>query len=92
MVAVSPKLSEITLIASPVPANDDLKLSFNTLSTGNFILDIYNTSGKLVYTSEINADKGFNENLIDLSTFNPGIYQVHLSGNNKVNKIKFIKE
>jgi len=66
------ELSNISIAVFPNPVHDNLQLDFSEKI--DFSLRIYSLEGKLMHASA-------NESLVDMSTFNVGLYLLELQGN-----------
>lgn len=92
IVAVSKNPSQLLLSASPVPAEEFIKLTFNQAAETGSTMKIYNTKGQVVYEESFNALQGYNEKFIQVSTMDPGLYHIHLYSGNEVQRTKFLKK
>ena len=90
-VAVAPPVKGIAVSMTPNPATDDVKISFNSGTTGNVSVRVMDIFGVSIY----NKDLGMQHNgtvSVPLSTFAAGIYMVELTqGSQKVTQ-KLVKE
>lgn len=73
----------------PVPANDRLTINFNEALPNGTQVDIYNLTGKLVYSSNEALKNNGNQLSISTAAFDSGIYFLHMKGDNKEAKLKF---
>ncbi len=91
--SVSPKFNaSADIIVNPMPAQNFLNLAFNSENRNNYNLEIFDITGKLVYSSSISVDSGYNQIAIDISILNKGMYFVKLSGDDNKLQVKFIKD
>lgn len=77
---------------SPVPTQNNISLTFTANEDGAFTLNIYNASGTLMLSKNVQVLNGNNENTIDVSELPQGIYQLMLSNGQELERSKFIKE
>ena len=74
----------------PNPAEDNFTLELNNASGEDVVVVIYNASGKLVYRKEFTQT--FMNEIIDVSSFSSGVYNVQIrKGNNRITKKLKIK-
>ncbi|MCL2510880.1 MAG: C10 family peptidase [Bacteroidales bacterium] len=62
----------------PNPANDKLNVKFNTSTTDNFDIVIYNVVGQVVYKESLNNFLGGYSNEINIANFAQGIYLMQI--------------
>jgi sporulation protein YlmC with PRC-barrel domain len=62
----------------PVPANDHLNVTFNSVSEEQTSVQLLNMLGKQVYTYTSKSNGGLNEIQIDLNGITPGIYFIEV--------------
>lgn len=75
-----PALNEIgTLSVAPNPNNGEFVLSFSTVQSDNYVLEIHNSLGQVVFTENINDFAGDYRRDISLTNFGAGIYTVRLT-------------
>lgn len=72
----------------PNPSSGDINLTFVSDYSENANIVVCDITGKLVFKTDLEIDKG--QNLIKLSGFNAGIYIINISGNNTNYTEKFI--
>jgi len=72
---------------SPNPVNDILKIEFNS-KTSNVDIKIYNIAGQLLYDSYFENE---NSAIVDVSSFEKGVYIIHLTENKQTLCRKFVK-
>ncbi|MGA2298028.1 MAG: T9SS type A sorting domain-containing protein [FCB group bacterium] len=69
----------------PNPANDEVLIDFNTSSSGNISIDIYNLMGQKVKAFQPEYyDAGQNTGLLSLNNLTAGSYYIRLNWNGKV--------
>lgn len=72
--------------------NDNaLNATFNSGSSGDAFINIYDLSGRTIFTKSFIAQKGFNNLSFDLPLFNKGIFVATLSQNGVNQSLKFVK-
>ncbi len=72
----------------PNPANDKLTIQLDNTMEGKAMVEILDLTGKLIYSSTINAD--FKLQTIDISKVSKGIYYLRISNNNTTNNQKLV--
>lgn len=68
-----------TMQLFPNPANNHLNITFELKKAEALKLELFDISGKLIYSSNINGVTGFNHLDFPLSVFSNGIYTLHLN-------------
>ncbi|MBP9884087.1 MAG: T9SS type A sorting domain-containing protein, partial [Chitinophagales bacterium] len=68
-----------TMQLFPNPANNQLNITFELKKAEALKLDLFDISGKLIYSSNINGVTGFNHLDFPLSAFSNGIYTLRLN-------------
>jgi len=64
----------------PNPATDQLNIPFELTEPNEVTLEVYNTQGKLIFTSEkMTFSQGAQELTLDVSSYTPGIYFYRMS-------------
>lgn len=77
----------------PNPANENVTLNFVSTEGGNYQLSISDINGKLVFSQNLTAKIGNNEQQISLTGMNAGIYLVTLTNENgNALHMKLVKE
>ena len=82
---------EITQVA-PTPAKDVVGISFNNNSETTAQMSIYDITGKLVQSQDVQTRKGLNTVQLNVNNFIPGVYFVRLNNNSETITTKFVKE
>lgn len=72
------EISTMDLNLFPVPANDHLNVTFNSVSEEQTSVQLLNMLGKQVYTYTSKSNGGLNEIQIDLNGITPGIYFIEV--------------
>ncbi|MFT6814891.1 MAG: hypothetical protein ACJAZ3_000787 [Sphingobacteriales bacterium] len=76
---------------SPVPATNNIELSFVTSSEGNAEFEVFNINGQKVYSANIDASKGQNIHNLNIESYNAGIYMLKITKGGQQIHSKFIK-
>ncbi len=82
-----PRVDPSHFIMFPNPGNGLLYMELPT--TGDYIVKIYSTDGRLVATREYQAASGFKS--IDISRENEGVYVIMIEGPNLTATLKYVK-
>ncbi|MCH9660340.1 MAG: T9SS type A sorting domain-containing protein [Bacteroidetes bacterium] len=78
-----PTLEEqVTSIVSPNPITENSAILFHSTNSQALQLDIFDITGKLVYSKPIEAEKGQNNITMGIQGLQSGIYLYELYGNN----------
>jgi len=71
------------LAVIPNPAYNNVTISFGASSSGVAIINLYDCTGRLVNTTQINTVKGVNATEINVSGYNSGVYILTVSTQQK---------
>jgi hypothetical protein len=82
--------SEIKLNAFPVPAKDVLNVTFTAPDAGALTLSVVDQSGKSLYSTKSNVDKGNYSTQVNVSRLTPGVYVIKVLLGKKVYGRKFV--
>lgn len=74
----------------PNPSNGQFTLALNGYENNNVELNIYNSTGQVVYASSINVTSADYTEMINLGTIAPGMYQVSLTGNSNTTNYSIV--
>lgn len=74
----------------PNPNNGDFILSFAVAGTDDYVLEIYNTLGQVVYAEKLNSFSGVYRSEISLSEFERGVYSIRLRSATKETVVRVI--
>jgi len=74
----------------PNPNDGHFHLNFNVSETDNYVLEIHNMLGQIVYSETLSDFKGTYNKDIDLSIYGKGVYVVRLKNANKETTIKTV--
>jgi PKD repeat protein len=78
------------LVAVPNPNNGDFTLLFNVAETDDYVLEIHNTLGQVVYAESLNNFSGQYRKEINLSGFERGCYSIRLRSTSDETVIRVI--
>jgi hypothetical protein len=90
VVAVNSDLGKETAFTLNVNENT-LNAAFSVVNNGNAVINVYDLSGRTVFTKSFVAQKGPNNISLVVPTFNTGIYVATLSQNGNIQGVKFVK-
>jgi hypothetical protein len=74
----------------PNPNNGEFVLSFNVASADDYVLEIHNALGQIVYTEKLNSFSGQYRNDISLAEFGRGMYSIRLRSADKESVLRVI--
>lgn len=75
----------------PVPALDNLSVSFNSLSAGNASVDVYDLMGRRLFHHELEVKEGENNYVMDLLPLHKGIYFMEILKDGERVKTKIVR-
>lgn len=76
----------------PNPASNQAEISIFSNNNTNTEIDIYDMSGKLILSDILMLNEGSNQFVMNIESFNKGMYFVILSNEFGTEKLKFVKE
>lgn len=76
------KINQLGIIPNPNEGVFDLRYDFPY--SGEYVLEIYSSQGRLVHTLELIAEKGEHQYQVDLSKLDKGIYSISLISKGKI--------
>ncbi len=83
-----------TINVYPIPApQNKINIELIVKNKGTYIIEVFNTTGKRIYTDKLNFDTGnkvYKMNLDKLPKLPEGIYLLNISNNDNKKQIKFI--
>ncbi len=82
--------NKVNLSVYPNPASESTKLSFNATKNGSASVNVYDLSGKLVYTQKIQLVVGANSASINLNNMKQGYYFASVSGDIQTKAVKIL--
>lgn len=77
---------------SPNPANDHVKLTFYSESNDDLTFSVFNFQGQEVERKAVSLEKGATTLIVDMSSWNQGVYTVLVSTKSGVQTHKLIKD
>jgi hypothetical protein len=87
------QIIENTLLISPVPTHDYVRIEFEVLKPANLQIEICDISGRKIFAENVKAIVGKNQGIINLSGYAKGIYLMRISDSSELNLVKkIIKE
>ncbi|MCK6648342.1 MAG: T9SS type A sorting domain-containing protein, partial [Bacteroidia bacterium] len=76
----------------PNPSTDDITLEFEQTNSENTQIEIQNIFGQTVYSEVMKTVIGKQTKILDISSFQNGLYFVRLKDRNAVYSVRFIKQ
>ncbi len=85
-------ISEIEAVSTiyPNPTKDNINLIYAI--DGKTNISIYDITGKLVFSTQVNYNNGLNNHLIKVENFASGIYNVVMQSDHKRSSVRFVKQ
>jgi hypothetical protein len=85
-------ISEIEAVSTiyPNPTKDNINLIYAI--DGKTNISIYDITGKLVFSTQVNYNNGLNKHLIKVENFASGIYNVVMQSDHKRSSVRFVKQ
>jgi hypothetical protein len=84
--------NDLNLQASPNPASDLLQVSFDGNEGGQYVLNLYDVSGRLVLRKEITGQRGRNTHTVRAGELQNGVYFVSIESGGKTSRVKVMIE
>ena len=82
-----------TMVASPNPFLDEIKLEFSTEETGDMLVELTTATGAKVYERTLKVQKGFNSETLKMNTsLANGVYIITTHQGGKTNHIRLMKQ
>ncbi|WMJ73512.1 T9SS type A sorting domain-containing protein [Cytophagaceae bacterium ABcell3] len=75
----------------PNPVNDRLFLNVNADSDPQYQVEIYNELGQVLLDKQFYITSGASEEVLDISSFSPGVYQVKVTFDSGYEVVKVVK-
>lgn len=89
-------IEELTTISNislyPNPANNFIYLNFESKEASPLSINLYDISGKEVFTEKQDAQIGINNFSIDISAIDAGLYFIELKNATSTKRIKIVKQ
>lgn len=76
---------------SPNPADDKINLLFNSINRTEGMIQIYEISGKRIFSESLSFEEGINKRELDVSSFAKGVYLIEINTGEKSYKHKLVK-
>ena len=76
----------------PNPAEEFIDLVYSVSSDEIISVQIFDPLGKCVLSHQLNIDNKANLSRIDINHLSPGVYFIYISGEQHVQKVKFVKQ
>lgn len=76
----------------PNPVDEQFTLEVNSLTTGNFTVNILNVNGNIVQSEKINLSNGLNREAFNVSDLASGLYILQLSGEGQMAAAQLLKK
>lgn len=80
------------LLVYPNPSNSNISVIFKGREFDNYVLEIYNTMGQLVYKKDLGKSFGQHTEIVDVSSYSTGIYIINLVSSKDVLSTKLIRQ
>jgi len=87
----SNKLSKNYFEIYPVPFENVINIKFNSLNNEVIDLKLFNVFGQMVFSKQINIQKGLNNISLNTDNLSKGIYLIQISSNDKIITKKIVK-
>ena len=91
VLSVTFKSSKVRLKFYPNPVQDNMRIYIASPSSDDFNLDIFDVTGKLIWSKKIITESESSESLVDTHNWSKGIYFVKLSNESTVITEKIVK-
>lgn len=82
----------ITSYVFPNPAKDVLNIKLNSKLTGRIALNIYNATGSLLQTKNVNKSSGESNEILNVKMLSAGLYTLQIMSDKITTNLKFIKQ
>jgi hypothetical protein len=80
------------IVVYPNPARDNVTIAYTSKDNSDYLLTIYDMSGRVIDTYTLNAIEGYNQKELSLETLQTGTYIVSLKGNGLITQTRLIVE
>ena len=91
VLSVTFKSSKVRLKFYPNPVQDNVRIYIASPSSDDFNLDIFDVTGKLIWSKKITTEAESSESLVDTHNWSKGVYFVKLSSESTVITEKIMK-
>jgi len=85
------KENQLLLNLYPNPANSEIYIDLNVVIPGDANLEIFDKTGRMVYSGQIKLTAKFNRLIIDIKNFAKGKYTIRLNAPEGETSADFIK-
>ncbi len=82
--------TELSVI--PNPSNGEFVLSFYVSSVDDYVVEVHNALGQILYTEQLNSFSGQYRNEINLSQYERGLYTIRLRSSHNESTIRIITQ
>ncbi|MGB0839537.1 MAG: T9SS type A sorting domain-containing protein [Chitinophagales bacterium] len=87
------ELGNATLDIAPVPAINQVNLTFSsTIANATAQISIYDVSGRLVQTNQVNTNTCMNRTSLPVNTLSPGLYLLRIDNGVEAVSRQFVKQ
>ncbi|MFM7015896.1 MAG: MopE-related protein [Bacteroidota bacterium] len=86
------QIGTLSMVAYPNPTHDVLNVEFALENDETAAVKMFDASGRMIYTENINAIAGANRTAIQVNDFAKGVYLLQLESNNKLEKLRVVVE
>lgn len=76
----------------PNPASNSIFVSYDALTTGSYVFEISDVSGRAIITETKTLQVGLNEITFDISNITTGLYLISAKSEAGIQKVKFVKQ
>ncbi|MFZ1678671.1 MAG: M36 family metallopeptidase [Saprospiraceae bacterium] len=76
----------------PNPAGDLIQVIVTAVKSDDAMIHVFDLTGHLLATKKWSLTEGINQNVVDISTFNPGMYVLQVMTGKVMYSKKFVKE
>jgi len=88
----SEAMSEPTMIAYPNPFTDELNVIIENLQDKDFVLEIFDDLGKLVYSEEFSSGEADFHTILEIKNLRPAVYNLRSRSDSNVMNMKIVKK
>jgi uncharacterized repeat protein (TIGR01451 family) len=76
----------------PNPAGDLIQVVLDATSQGDATIRVYDLTGQLMTTKKWNLHQGINQDVVNISSYTPGMYVIRVESGDQLLSKKFVKE
>ena len=81
-----------SLMAYPNPFTNELNVVIENLQETEFVLELYDNIGKLIFSQEYSTEETTFHTIIDLNNLLPAVYNLRSRSENNVMNVKVVKK